>query len=647
MAALVGFFADDRPEVRAAAAWASGSVQDTALVQGLLALLGDVHDDVRAGAAFALGQTSVVLEPVRARQVVERLLHQVAPQEAEEVRLRCIEAAGKLADSTMLPRLAALCGPGTPGSQDWETALSIGRCAYRGVKGREATDRVVRLLDGFTGPDRWKAAWALMRIADAELLREHAGRIAAAAQAADPDVRMFAAAALARLGESRAAMLTLLGLASGDADWRVRVAAVRSLGTAAAQVAQEAIPALLQAAEDSSEHVSLAALEALGAAAPWAADVREQAALELVAVVRNDDGTWTARQARAALIALARGSEEDALRLARLQRTRSRPGPAAVYEALGAVRDTAAAAMLLAGTADADDRVARSALEGLARWVGRERPGGDLRRRARDAFLNGLTSPDPPLLATAAEALTDSLLRDPASVPLLLQALQTSEAGGDPEIIGALVDALGAQKDPLALPTLAALASEGNRHVRTRAVRALEFMTGRPHDHLPRAGATGRDTAHAAGAVPDTPAPDAVSVRLVTSRGPILIRLLPGDAPLTCRNFLRLASRGLYRGSVLHRVVPNFVVQTGDPRGDGWGGPGYAIRSEFGRPRYERGTVGMASSGKDTEGSQFFITHSRQPHLDGRYTVFGRVVEGQGVVDALQVGDRVLDVEIR
>jgi peptidylprolyl isomerase len=103
----------------------------------------------------------------------------------------------------------------------------------------------------------------------------------------------------------------------------------------------------------------------------------------------------------------------------------------------------------------------------------------------------------------------------------------------------------------------------------------------------------------------------------------------------------------LYRGSVLHRVVPNFVVQTGDPRGDGWGGPGYAIRSEFGRPRYERGTVGMASSGKDTEGSQFFITHSRQPHLDGRYTVFGRVVEGQGVVDALQVGDRVLDVEIR
>jgi len=108
-------------------------------------------------------------------------------------------------------------------------------------------------------------------------------------------------------------------------------------------------------------------------------------------------------------------------------------------------------------------------------------------------------------------------------------------------------------------------------------------------------------------------------------------------------SILRLVRGGFYRGLTFHRVVPNFVVQGGDPRGDGWGGPGYTLRSEFSTVRYGRGTVGMASAGKDTEGSQFFITHSPQPHLDGRYTVVGRVLRGMDVVDALRVGDRIVD----
>jgi peptidylprolyl isomerase len=91
--------------------------------------------------------------------------------------------------------------------------------------------------------------------------------------------------------------------------------------------------------------------------------------------------------------------------------------------------------------------------------------------------------------------------------------------------------------------------------------------------------------------------------------------------------------------------VPNFVIQGGDvERGDGWGGPGFAIRSELTRIPFDRGAVGMASAGKDTEGSQYFVTHSMQPHLDGRYTAFGRVVSGMNVVDAIQVGDSVVRV---
>jgi cyclophilin family peptidyl-prolyl cis-trans isomerase len=132
-----------------------------------------------------------------------------------------------------------------------------------------------------------------------------------------------------------------------------------------------------------------------------------------------------------------------------------------------------------------------------------------------------------------------------------------------------------------------------------------------------------------------------------TDRGAMTLELFAADAPLTVHNFVTLARRGYYNGLNFHRVVPNFVAQDGDPRGDGGGGPGYSIRDELNPRRYERGVLGMALSGPDTGGSQYFITHSPQPHLDGGYTVFGRVTAGLTVLDALLQGDGIVRIEIR
>jgi len=115
---------------------------------------------------------------------------------------------------------------------------------------------------------------------------------------------------------------------------------------------------------------------------------------------------------------------------------------------------------------------------------------------------------------------------------------------------------------------------------------------------------------------------------------------------VTVDNFVQLARRGYFNRITFHRVVPNFVIQGGDPRGDGNGGPGYSIRCEINMVPYDGGAVGMALSGKDTGGSQWFVTHSPQPHLDGGYTVFGRVVDGMGVVDSIVRGDAILSVTI-
>jgi len=136
------------------------------------------------------------------------------------------------------------------------------------------------------------------------------------------------------------------------------------------------------------------------------------------------------------------------------------------------------------------------------------------------------------------------------------------------------------------------------------------------------------------------------SASIETSKGTIEVALLPDLAPSAVSNFALLATQGFYDGVLFHRVVPDFVVQAGDPTGSGWGGPGYSIRDEFSPTPFGRGTLGMARSGKDTAGSQWFITHSPQPHLDGHYTSFGQVVSGWDVLDRIAQGDQVRGVTI-
>jgi cyclophilin family peptidyl-prolyl cis-trans isomerase len=131
-----------------------------------------------------------------------------------------------------------------------------------------------------------------------------------------------------------------------------------------------------------------------------------------------------------------------------------------------------------------------------------------------------------------------------------------------------------------------------------------------------------------------------------TSKGNITIRLFVHEAPGSVANFVSLASDKYYDGRRIHRVVPNFVVQDGCPRGDGWGSEAYSIRSEFIPAKYKTGAIGMASAGKDTEGTQWFITHSPTPHLEGRYTVFAEIEGGMDVVHRLEVGDTVVSIEI-
>ena len=138
------------------------------------------------------------------------------------------------------------------------------------------------------------------------------------------------------------------------------------------------------------------------------------------------------------------------------------------------------------------------------------------------------------------------------------------------------------------------------------------------------------------------------SVSIATNRGTIELELYPQHAPQTVNNFVFLAGQGFYDGVKFHRVIADFMVQTGDPTGTGRGGPGYRFADECKRNplKHERCVISMANAGPNTNGSQFFITHVATPHLNGKHTVFGKVVSGEDVVDAIQQSDTMVSVKV-
>ncbi|MGH7567420.1 MAG: peptidylprolyl isomerase, partial [Gemmatimonadales bacterium] len=428
------------------------------------------------------------------------------------------------------------------------------------------------------------------------------GRLGALLRDPDPLVRINALRALASYADSGAAHAVAPLLT--DADPGVVVQAETTLGALGGGAAVSALQGRLTSAVFAVKRQAVIGLaEAAGAAGLGAAD----------ALASDPDWRWRSVAAEAFG---ASDSRSEA-------RTR-----------LDALLD------------DPDGRVVALALQAL----GRVEPDSDeaLLPRARALLAHA----DPAVRSVAADLLARH--PDPEDVDPLVQAYL--RAAHDP-FNNARLSALAA------LARIAGASAAGRLGVASRFLgtvpRSEDYLVRRlAAERLPDAAGswgpvgpivTGRGVAEyrdiarrwLAPALAGRPAP---RLTIDTDRGSLVIELLPSEAPLTVAAFLALIERRFFDRSRWHRVVPNFVVQDGDPRGDGWGGPGFVLRDEVNPARYETGTMGMALDGPDTGGSQFFITHSPQPHLDGIYTVFGRVVQGTPVLAAIAQGERIRSI---
>ncbi|HSK73844.1 MAG TPA: peptidylprolyl isomerase [Pyrinomonadaceae bacterium] len=668
--------------IRARAALAAGRIGNEAAVPALINLLeNDKTTDVRATTAFALGE----IESSKASDAILRGLKNA--QNPDAVRARLTEAAGKIAAANAKDEKSKSLGEAILDALEFENqrgakqnrdVVLLGLTAVLRARPEKADVTTAKFLNNPDARIRADAGNTLTRIraknANEKLRAMLSGD-------SDPVARANAARALGA-AEDKEAVNLLIEAATADKDTRARVSAIRSLASlrdakAAGRLLERGERLLADykkskfaAPVEKNELLEIAT--ALGRILPNSSDKR---AVEFLQNFRQAD-KFISPETEIALARVAPkiyvNSITDSPENVFGEDWRS---SSAAFQGLGEIAN-------LEANKENDELKARTRVL-LARliggWVGSEKGTEDIQNtklavpdllRAFAAFKSENTSNIlRPMLEIEQDlfirgAIADILGDQPVTKEnvealqiAFAESLKTDNVNDDAQL--SILSALVKLDKQQAANSLNLALDAPNILVRRRAadlIRQNDLAKDFPNFER-RVGAVKPYDAKTGTKIGQILNTNADYIRALsrknaraiiqTEKGSFTIEFTPEAAPLTVDNFIKLAKSGYFDGLVIHRVVPNFVIQDGDPVGNGSGGPGWSIRDEINTVPYERGAVGMALSGKDTGGSQWFVTHSPQPHLDGGYTVFGRVNEtDMKIVDMVVRGDKIMSVKI-
>jgi cyclophilin family peptidyl-prolyl cis-trans isomerase/HEAT repeat protein len=680
---LKSLLTDKDPKVRKRAALAAGRIGDERAVPALIELLkGDADNVVRQMAAFAIGE---IESPAGADALIDALGYGTArgsERVGGDIRGRAVEALGKISDA--LPEadkdrrriygaaiLDTLRFEAGRRSRPATLTILLGLTAVLRAKPERAGSAVVPFL-GYSDPRI--IADALNTMARLRL-KDNNEEVRALLRHSDPIVRANAARVIGA-AEDKGAFEALLDRALLDEDLRVRVSAIRALGSLKDVRAVEPLLARgarlisdfraekeRKIAPPTTQNELLEVAGALGRVTPPLKAFAQQPSEKASVMFFINARRLVNNSAPEVEIGFARMAPEDYMtmhfhnptfnhnetELARARRVSSlaeglreiaalkpEKDPSRVNE-VRSMAETSLASWLCvfpeSRTRECSESLWLRQPEVLRAYAAFKPK--DLSEVLRQQFRRN----DVIIRATAAELLGE-LPPDKANERALIAALPNALRDKDlNDAALAILDALGKQKSAVANEAIKTALDSSDHLIRRKAVALLkangvgDFSNRIGYVQTRNTEADYRRAINRIG--------KKVTATVVTSKGSFIIEFLPEDAPLTVDNFVMLARRGYFNGQTVPRVVPNFVIQTGDPRGDQNGGPGYSIRCEINEVPYDRAAVGMALSGKDTGGSQWFVTHSPQPHLDGGYTVFGRVVSGMDVVDRIARGDTI------
>lgn len=612
---LYTWFSHEDPTYRYYAVEAMASVGDSTSVPRLVPLLADPDPRIRERAVYALGQ-------IRSESATLPLLSAFDPWDSlglsASLNAAILEAVGKTGGPQYLEDMA------TVSTYEQEDSLyligqarGIFQYALRGQSLPQATARMAALLASEQAPReaRFYAGHYLARAPDIRLDTLILEMVNALRSDPDPQFRMALALAIGR-SQSDLARSSLVGLFPLEKDYRVRCNMLRGMSRYDYLLIREVLE---KGMRDSSHHVGIVAAEVLG----QVADPR-------------DSPDW---------LSFARTIRDPWVK-AHLYQTLSRLCPVYLPATRTAVQSDIRQALNTIG----DPYLRGVYVRALGKfgwnvpllreeWARSRHP--YLRTTAMEALKDISDRPDfNTILGVAARSIRRNLGE------FFVQVLASRDAGSVALAALALRNPGSGYRDFLKVDTVFQKALEQcilPQETETYHEVALTRAYFRRVDYTPQPVPFNHpiDWERVAAVKENT------RVVIKTARGTIILQLWPDKAPGTVANFLQLADSDFFDGKVFHRVVPNFVIQGGCPRGDGFGSLNYTIRSELGWSRFDReGLVGMASAGPHTEGVQFFITHSPTPHLNGKYTCFGQVESGLEVVHQIRPGDRIESVEV-
>ena len=592
---LLPYLKNSNALYRKEAALAFASVQDKNALPALILLLSDKDAPVRRAGAYALGQIGDTLAQTP-------LMTLVASEKTPTVAAEMLEALGKCASQRSLNFLS------TFNASDQVILAGLGWGIYRSNSKSLNFDAAIRkavnlLSAGNQVPVRIAAAQFLGRTPKLDLTSQAAILTQTAQADKNPDVRMAVAQALGKVKDESAAS-GLATLVKQDPDYRVRINAIRALNN----FDYANIKAIIYAAlADKNTNTALAAADFLVAKATG------EETNQLLQEASNHKN-WRIRATLYGAV-LKRTSDKNQIRnYIQRQYTQSKNiyEKGALLAALSA--DVRAFPFIEKETfAGTSPILASYGLQALADMRSAKDFPTDMQAAFAGTFKRAIESKDMAMIGIAATILQKPELNFKTAYPDFTF--------------------LKSVRDKLILP----------RDVETyqeldKTIRLFENLEPAPIPATPFNHPIDWNLVQ-------TVKPNQL-VTITTGKGTVTLQLFVEAAPGSVANFVALTKKGFFNGKNFHRVVPNFVVQGGDPRGDGWGGTDYSLRSEFANLRYLEGFVGMASAGKDTESCQWFITHSPTPHLDGRYTIFAKTIKGMDVVHQLEVGDKIIKVEL-
>jgi len=623
-------------DVRQMCAFAIGEIESPAGTDALIAILDDTDQpgEVRARAVEALGKIGAVLVSKSAASSGQTALPKVEDQTLARIRLAILDALK--------------FESGRRGAADRATIL-LGLTAALRARPDAAGSVIVNFL---SSSDPRIVADALNTMARLRL-KDNNDQVRQLLNNGDATVRANAARVIGA-AEDKGAFDALLSRALTDNDVRVRASAIRALGSlkdvrAVEPLVQRGNSLIASQSISASQNELLEITTTVGRLVPNTSNEKAVAFLRKMHKLTKGEAV----EVETAFARVAPGIfQNDPYRAEDSKPNANWRQVSRRAQGLAALRDVITGA----ATGSGGDTTLKDAQMELAVMLRRPTTPAlavpDI-LQAYSSFkppdtsglaLSRLRDTDVIVRATAAEVLGEQT-PDEVNTRALVAAMPVALRDKDlNDAALAVLDALAKQKTATANEAIKTALNSSDHLIRRRAARLLrETGVG---DFSNRIGTVKTRNTYADYLRAINRSGRKVTATVVTSKGAFTIEFLTEAAPLTVDNFIQLARRGYFNGQTIPRVVPNFVVQAGDPRGDQNGGPGYQIRCELNEVPFDRAAVGMALSGKDTGGSQWFVTHSPQPHLDGGYTVFGRVIRGMEVVDNIARGDTIRRVVV-